>query len=71
MIWFTLFLHNDPVMNDIDDVKNNMCALEFFLQDKKDHKELCPEIKWEQPKLEKYKKDPKSYLPEECKEESE
>ena len=53
---------------DLDDIKNNMCALEYFLQDKKDHKELCPEIKWEQPKLEKYKKDPKSHLPKECKE---
>ena len=69
MILLTLFLQNDPVMHDMDDVKNNMCALEFFLQDKEDHKKYCPKLKWEQPKLEKYKKDPKSYLPEECKKE--
>ena len=70
MILLTLFLQNDPVMNDMDDVKNDMCALEFFLQDKKDKEEHCPKLKWEQPKLEEYKKEPKSYLPEECKEES-
>ena len=69
MILLTLFLQNDPVMSDMDDVKNNMCALEFFLQDKEDHKNHCPQIKWEQPKLEKYKEEPKSYLPKECKKE--
>tara|TARA_Y100001963_G_scaffold132265_1_gene190576 strand:+ start:561 stop:773 length:213 start_codon:yes stop_codon:yes gene_type:complete len=69
MILLTLFLQNSPVMNDMDDVKNDMCALEFFLQDKEDHKNHCPKLKWEQPKLEKYKEDPKSYLPKECKKE--
>ena len=68
MIWFVMFLNNDPVFHDMDDVKNDICALEFFLQDKKDKEEYCPKLEWEQPKLEEYKKDPKSYLPEECKE---
>ena len=69
MILLTLFLKSDPVMNDMDDVKNDMAALEFFLQDKEDHKNHCPKIEWEQPKLEKYKEEPKSYLPKECKKE--
>ena len=41
-------------------------GLEFFLQDKRDKKRFCPNIRWEQPKLEKYKKKPMSYLPESC-----
>ena len=48
-------------------LKNDVIGLEFFLQDKKDYKESCPSAKWEQPKLEEYKKDPKSYLPKDCK----
>ena len=47
-------------------LKNKMLGLEFFLQDKKDHKERCPNLEWEQPSLEEYIKDPKSYLPEAC-----
>jgi len=53
--------------DSITDLKNRMLGLEFFLQDKKDYKEHCPQIEWEQPKLEVYKKDPKSHLPEGCK----
>jgi hypothetical protein len=48
-------------------LKNDMTGLEFFLQDKKDYKNHCPTTKWEQPKLDEYKKEPKSYLPKECK----
>ena len=48
-------------------LKNDMLGLEFFLLDKKEHKTYCPYTKWEQPTLEEYKKDPKSYLPEDCK----
>ena len=44
-----------------------MLGLEFFLRDKKDYKKHCPQIKWEQPSLDEYKKDLKSYLPEGCK----
>jgi hypothetical protein len=44
-----------------------MIALELFLQDKKDYKEFCPKISWEQPIIDVYKKELKSQLPEECK----
>ena len=47
-------------------LKNKMLGLEFFLKDKKGHKELCPKLEWSQPSLEEYRKDPKSYLPESC-----
>ena len=50
-----------------DELKKDMRALEFFLQDKKDHKRHCPKLKWKQPKIEVYKKKPKSYLPKNCK----
>ena len=52
----------------IKDLKNDMLCLELYLQDRKDHKEFCPEIEWEQPSLEEYKKDPRSHLPGGCKE---
>lgn len=42
-------------------------GLEWFLLDRKYYKEVCPGLKWEQPGIEEYKKDPRSYLPEECK----
>ncbi len=48
-------------------LKNDIAGLEMFLQDKSDYKAFCPYIKWKQPKLEEYKKDPKSYLPKDCK----
>jgi len=50
----------------VKDLKNLVLGLEFFLQDKKDFKTYCPLHKWEQPKLEDYKKNPKSYLPKSC-----
>ena len=49
-----------------EDLKNKMLGLENFLMDKKHHKDECPNLNWEQPSLEEYKKDPKSYLPESC-----
>jgi cytochrome c2 len=67
MILLTLFLQNDPVLQTMGDVKNDMKALEFYLQDKNDKEEFCPKLKWDQPKLKKYKEDPKSYLPKKCK----
>ena len=48
------------------DLKNDIVGLEMYLQDKKDYKLYCPRLKWEQPKLAEYKKDPKSHLPEKC-----
>ena len=53
---------------DIGDIERDTKALEFYLQDKKDHKEYCPEIDWDQPPLSIYKEEPKSHLPEGCKE---
>jgi hypothetical protein len=50
-----------------DDLKRDMTALELFLQDQKDHKENCPELKWDQPDIDIYKKELKSQLPEGCK----
>ena len=49
------------------DLKNGFEALEFFLRDKEDFKKHCPYLRWEQPSLETYKKEPKSHLPLECK----
>ena len=53
----------------IKGLKNDVVGLEFFLQDRKDYKTHCPYIRWEQPNLEEYKKEPKSYLPKNCKNE--
>ena len=35
--------------------------------DKSDHKSYCPHKDWDQPTLQIYKKEPKSYLPKNCK----
>tara|TARA_R110002110_G_scaffold270126_1_gene485812 strand:+ start:50 stop:343 length:294 start_codon:yes stop_codon:yes gene_type:complete len=51
----------------VEDLKKSMLGLEFFLRDRKEYKELCPYLEWEQPILEVYKKEPKSYLPKACK----
>ena len=48
-------------------LKSDIAGLEMFLQDKSDHKTFCPYLKWEQPPLKDYKKNPKSKLPKECK----
>jgi len=48
-------------------LKNDIAGLEMFLQDKSDYKMLCPYLKWKQPDLKEYKKDPKSHLPKGCK----
>ena len=52
---------------DVESLKRAMLGLEFYLLDKKDYKSFCPYLEWEQPSLEEYKKEPKSYLPESCK----
>ena len=59
----------DECEKGVKDLKNSVIGLEFFLQDRKDFKIYCPHAKWKQPKLEEYKKDPKSYLPRGCKSE--
>ena len=62
-----LLLFSSAVADPADDLKRDMKALELFLQDKDDHKEHCPKLKWEQPDIEVYKKTLESQLPEECK----
>jgi len=52
---------------DLEDLKGDMVGLELYLKDKKRYKKWCPNTKWTQPKLEQYKKEPKSYLPKSCK----
>ena len=62
-----LLLFNAAVADPTDDLKRDMQALELFLQDKEDHKEHCPKIKWEQPDIKVYKETLKSQLPNGCK----
>ena len=64
-----LILNATPVVaQECDDLKRDMQALEIFLLDQESHKNECPEIEWEQPDIEVYKKELKSQLPEDCKE---
>ena len=62
-------LHIASLKSVVDKVplKQKLLGLEYYLRDKKDHEELCSEIPWEQPALEIYQQEPKSYLPENCK----
>ena len=62
-----LLLFSSAVADPAGDLKRDMKALELFLQDKDDHKEHCPKLKWEQPDIEVYKEKLASQLPEECK----
>ena len=52
-----------------DDLKRDMIALEIFLQDEDDYKKYCPKLEWEQPDISIYKKELKSQLPKDCKNE--
>ena len=52
--------------NGVSDLRNDTAALEYFLQDKKNHRDYCPRIQCDQPELKVYKEEPKSHLPEEC-----
>jgi len=60
-------MKKDPI-EKIKPLKRKIMGLEFYLQDRKDYKEFCPDIEWKQPKFRVYKRDPRSYLPEGCKE---
>ena len=53
---------------DLSGIQRDAQALELYLQDRHDHQEHCPELAWEQPKLDTYKEELRSQLPEECKE---
>jgi|TARA_R110000824_G_scaffold11540_4_gene50408 hypothetical protein len=55
-----------PIKN-VFDLERDAKALELYLQDQKDHKEFCPQIKWEQPSLSIYKEMLTSHLPKGCK----
>ncbi len=52
---------------DLSELERDAKALEIYLQDKKDHEEHCPALKWEQPSLDIYKKELTSQLPDGCK----
>ena len=62
-----LLMFNSAIADPADDLKRDMKALELFLQDKEDHKEYCPNLKWKQPDIKIYKEKLKSQLPSECK----
>jgi len=64
-LFVAMALSADPSGDLCDKVK----ALELFLQDQEDHEKYCPELEWEQPSIEVYRKILKSQLPEECKKE--
>jgi hypothetical protein len=53
---------------DLPGIQRDARALELYIQDRHDHVEHCPELVWEQPKLDVYKEELRSQLPEECKE---
>ncbi len=53
--------------DNLSQMERDAKALELFLQDKKDHKDYCPNIKWDQPSLSEYKKTLISHLPKGCK----
>ena len=42
-------------------------ATEIYLQDQRSHTKHCPDLRWNQPPLEVYKKQFKSRLPKKCK----
>ena len=51
---------------DLKSLKECITGLEFYILDKKQYKKYCPDKKWEQPSIDKYKEKPQSYLPEGC-----
>lgn len=75
MIWFDTFVILAlaitstivTVSDRMSDIDRDTKALEIYLQDRKDHKEHCPDIEWKQPKIKVYKDALASQLPEKCK----
>ena len=47
--------HDATALADLSDIQRDAQALELYLQDRHDHQEHCPELAWEQPKLDTYK----------------
>jgi len=64
---FMLSFTSAAMTDNLTQLEIDATALELFLQDKKDHKENCSHIAWEQPSLSEYKKTLKTQLPENCK----
>ena len=62
-----VLMFNAAIADPADDLKRDMKALELYLQDQKDHKEYCSNLKWDQPVIEVYKKTLKTQLPAGCK----
>jgi len=65
--FFFAAIFSTAAVQETDDLKRNMAALELFLKDQEDHKQHCPNIKWTQPDIEVYKKELASQLPTGCK----
>jgi len=68
VVMFLLLLSSNTNAQQCDELKNDMKALEIYLQDQEDHEKHCPKLKWEQPDIDVYKKELVSQLPKECKE---
>jgi len=68
IIYLGLLGMSATALSDLSDIQRDAVALELYLQDRHDHQEHCPEIRWEQPKLDVYKEKLTSQLPEGCKE---
>ena len=64
---FMLSFASAAMTDNLTQLEIDAKALELFLQDKKDHKENCSHIDWEQPPLSTYKKTLNSHLPDGCK----
>ncbi|OUU74784.1 MAG: hypothetical protein CBC29_06545 [Methylococcaceae bacterium TMED69] len=62
-----MLIFNATASDPSGDLKRNMKALELYLQDQEDYEEHCPELKWDQPDIDVYKKELTSQLPEGCK----
>jgi hypothetical protein len=52
--------------SDLSDIERDARALELYLKDKKDHENYCPQLEWDQPPLDEYKRDLRSHLPDGC-----
>jgi hypothetical protein len=56
----------ESAYRNVKDLRTSMSGLEFFMKDRFLKDEFCSNIEWEQPSIDIYKDEPKSYLPEEC-----
>lgn len=58
---------SEQCRDGLKDLRRSADGLEWFLLDKKVYRDICPEIDWEQPDIDEYRNEPRSYLPPECK----